>query len=167
MMTTIDNTTITITLIVLATAFNGILAGASLDQSIKQLPTRHKIGLKVFSAYSKESDLSRRGIIWYATIGIGGALLTIVAAVNISFNYNESSIISIIPIYFAAVFATLHSFVTTQAAPVNFKQRKIVNDNEHQLINIFNNFERLSRIRTVFQVLSFAGTLLSLLLLAL
>jgi hypothetical protein len=72
-------TTLLIALLILATAFNGILAGASLDQSIKQLPARHKIGTAVYSVYSQASDLGN-GIAWYAIIGVGAALLTIIAA---------------------------------------------------------------------------------------
>jgi hypothetical protein len=34
----------------LATAVDGLLAGASLDQSIKQLPARHWIGMRPFCA---------------------------------------------------------------------------------------------------------------------
>jgi len=43
-------------LVALATAVDGVLAGASLDQSIKQLPARHRIGVLAFSAYSRASD---------------------------------------------------------------------------------------------------------------
>lgn len=45
----------TFVLIVSATATIGLLAGASLDQSIKHLPTRHKIGLVAYSQYSRAS----------------------------------------------------------------------------------------------------------------
>ena len=58
--------TLTIALLVAATAADGLLAGASLDQSIKQLPARHRMGVIAFSAYSRASDLGP-GIIWYAT----------------------------------------------------------------------------------------------------
>lgn len=37
-------------LVALATAVDGLLAGASLDQSIKQLPARQRIGVLAFSA---------------------------------------------------------------------------------------------------------------------
>ena len=37
---------------------NGILAGASLDQSIKQLPSREKIGAVRYSEYSRAADLA-------------------------------------------------------------------------------------------------------------
>ncbi len=71
---------LTFILIVAATAADGILAGASLDQSIKQLPTRHKIGLVAYSEYSRASDLGS-GILWCGILGVGAALLTIAAAV--------------------------------------------------------------------------------------
>ncbi len=70
---------ITFILILAATAADGLLAGASLDQSIKQLPARHKIGLVAYSEYSRASDLGP-GILWYAILGVGAALLTIAAA---------------------------------------------------------------------------------------
>jgi hypothetical protein len=38
-----------LTLLIAATALNGLLAGASLDQSIKQLPARRRIGVLSYS----------------------------------------------------------------------------------------------------------------------
>ena len=63
-----------------ATAAGGLLAGASLDQSIRQLPTWHRIGLVAYSEYSRASDLGP-GVLWYAILGVGAAVLTIAAAV--------------------------------------------------------------------------------------
>ena len=68
-------------LIIAAVAFNGVLSGASLDQSIKQLPARRRMGVIAFSAYSRAADLGN-GIVWYAILGVGAALLTIAAAVD-------------------------------------------------------------------------------------
>lgn len=62
------------------------------------------------------------------------------------------------PIYIAAGLAALHSLVTTQAAPTNFKQRKAAND-EAALTAIFNRFERWQTLRVVLQVLTFAAAL--------
>src|SRR3712207_3425952 len=72
---------LTLVLVVAATAADGLLAGASLDQSIKQLPTRHKIGPVAYSEYSRASDLGP-GILWYGILGVGAAVLTIAAAVS-------------------------------------------------------------------------------------
>ena len=66
-------------LLALATSVDGLLAGASLDQSIKQLPARHRIGMRAFSAYSRASDQGN-GFFWYVPLGVGGALLTIAVA---------------------------------------------------------------------------------------
>ncbi|HZY57293.1 MAG TPA: hypothetical protein VFE09_05780 [Rubrobacteraceae bacterium] len=70
---------ITFVLILAATAADGLLAGASLDQSIKQLPARHRIGV-ASSEYSRASDLGP-GVLWYGILGVGAAVLTIAAAI--------------------------------------------------------------------------------------
>jgi hypothetical protein len=147
------------TLIILATAFNGIVAGASLDQSIKQLPSRHKIGPKAFSTYSRAADLGN-GIIWYVTIGIGSASLTIAAAISILFQEVGYSYYAN-AIYVAAILSVAHSAVTAKAAPTNFSQRKVSND-EQALIGVLNHFERLQLVRAVLQVATFGAMLFGL-----
>ena len=58
----------TLWLLVAAVIGNGLLVGASLDQVIKQLPARHRIGVVAFSDYSRAGDLGH-GIAWYAASG--------------------------------------------------------------------------------------------------
>ncbi len=58
----------------------------------------------------------------------------------------------------AAVLAVLHSLVTTQAAPTNFRQRNAVGD-EAALARIFNRFERWQALRAALQVLNFGALL--------
>lgn len=147
--------TLTIGLLVAATAADGILAGASLDQSIKQLPARHRMGVSAFSVYSQASDLGP-GIVWYAVLGIGAALLTLATA--LAALAQGAAAPHAAPIYVAAGLAALHSLVTTQAAPTNFQQRKAAND-EAALTAIFNRFERWQTLRVVLQVLTFAAAL--------
>lgn len=146
---------ITFVLVVAATAADGLLAGASLDQSIKQLPARHKIGLVAYSAYSRASDLGP-GILWYGILGVGAAVLTIAAAVAAFFQEVPSA--SSTPLYVAAALAVLHSLVTTQAAPTNFSQRRVAND-EATLARVFDRFERWQTLRVVLQVLNFGAML--------
>jgi hypothetical protein len=43
--------------LIAATAVCGIGAGASLDQSIKQLPTRRRIGVLAYSDFSRVADV--------------------------------------------------------------------------------------------------------------
>ena len=142
---------LTFVLIVAATAVDGLLAGASLDQSIKQLPARHKIGLVAYSAYSRASDLGP-GILWYAILGVGATVLTIAAAAAAYLEGVPSA--SATPLYVAAGLAVLHSLVTTQAAPTNFSQRRVAKD-EAALARVFDRFERWQTLRAVLQVLNF------------
>jgi hypothetical protein len=142
-------------LVIAAAAFNGILAGASLDQSIKQLPARRRIGVVAYSVYSRAADLGS-GIVWYAIIGIGAALLTIVAAVAAYLLMAPATVA--LPLSLAAVASLLHSVATTQAAPTNFRQRKATDDTA-QLAMIFDRFERWQTVRVVLQVAAFGLTL--------
>lgn len=146
---------ITLILIILATALNGIVAGASLDQAIKQLPTRHRIGVIPYSTYSQNADLGN-GIPWYVGLGISTVLTTIGAALAALSHQLPSE--KVFPLYLAAIFSVLHSLVTSQAAPLMFKQRQQQND-EAALTMLFNRFARLHLFRTLFQVVTFAALL--------
>jgi hypothetical protein len=138
-------------LLIAAVAFNGVLTGASMDQSIKQLPARRRIGVIAFSAYSRAADL-RNGIVWYAIIGVGAALLTIAAAIGAYLQTAPESLA--IPLYLAALTSLLHSFTTTQAAPTLFRVRQ-VKDDAAQLTVIFDRFERWQTLRAALQLATF------------
>jgi len=143
-------------LVLSATAANGLLAGASLDQSIKQLPARHRIGVVAYSAYSRASDLGN-GVAFYAILSIGAAALTIAAAVSAQRHEPHSRRTP--PLYAAAGLAVLHSMATMGAAPTNFGQRKVAQDDETALAKIFDQFERWQTVRAVLQVLNLAAML--------
>jgi hypothetical protein len=70
---------VTTTPLLAAAGANGLLTRASLDQSIKQLPARHRIGVLAFARYSQAADLAN-GVAWYTVLGVGTALLTLIAA---------------------------------------------------------------------------------------
>src|SRR5918999_640080 len=118
-----------------------------MDQSKKQSPPRHKIGLIAYSEYSRASDLGP-GILWYAILGVGAAVLTIAAAVAAFIEGVPSA--SATPLYVAALMAVLHSLVTTQAAPTNFSQRRVAKD-EVALARVFDRFERWQTLRATLQ----------------
>ena len=139
-----------------ATALNGVLVGASLDQSIKQLPARHRMGTIAFSVYSRAADLSSNGIAWYAFIGVSSALVTIAAAVATF--VTGSTFTQALPILIAAILSVLHSIATSQAAPTNFSQRKVAND-EAALTAVFNKFEWWQTVRVILQVFTFVALL--------
>jgi hypothetical protein len=153
----------TLILVVAATASVGLLAGASLDQSSKQLPTRHRIGVVAYSQYSRAADLGN-GILFYGILGVVAALLNIAAAIVAYWQGVSSHLAN--PIYVGALFAVLHSLVTTQAAPSNFSQRKVPADNEGALARVFDRFTRWQNIRCVLQVLNFGVNLWALIVYA-
>lgn len=138
------------TCFVLATTLTGMLCGASLDQSIKQLPARHIIGMKAYSAYAKAADL-KNGVPWYAVLGISAALASIITAIFACIHHSPTPIA--IPLYLAGVFAICHSICTSQAAPTYHAQKKISDDNA--LVKIFDKFERIQTLRSVFISLNF------------
>lgn len=69
-------TNLILIIIIASTAMIGILAGASLDQSFKQLPARHRLGSVAFSRYSKAADLVN-GIPFYTVLGVSALLLRV------------------------------------------------------------------------------------------
>ena len=151
---------LTLILILAATALNGIAVGASLDQAIKQLPARHRIGVAAYSTYSKAADLGN-GIPWYVSVGIGAVVLTVGAA--IAAGSQQLILERAAPNYVAVVLSILHSLVTSQAAPTMFSQRRYEND-EAALTKVFNRFARLHALRALLQVLTFATLLRALIL---
>lgn len=148
------------TLILAASALNGIAVGASLDQAIKQLLARHRSGVVAYSRYSQAADLGN-GIPWYVSVGIGAVVLTLGAA--LAAFVQASSLERMWPLYLAALLSLLHSLVTTQAAPTLFRQRHHPQD-VAALTILFNRFARLHTLRALLQVLTLAALLGALLL---
>ena len=144
---------LTLAVTILAIVLNGVLAGASLDQSIKQLPARRKIGAVAYSAYSRAADLGN-GIVWYAALGIGAAVVTVGVAILVA--VAPSAAVRSTPVYCAAVLSVLHTAVTTQAARANFSQRRL--NQEGDLARVFDTFAQWQNVRATLQLL----TLLSL-----
>jgi hypothetical protein len=148
-------------LIVAATIVIGLLAGASLVQSIVLLPARHRIGIIAYSKYSGASDLGN-GILYYGALGVGAALLNIAAAMAASWQSLPSSRAG--PVYIGALFAVLHSLATTQAAPTIFRQRHVSPDDEVLLERVFDKFEQWQSVRCVLQVINFGVNLWALII---
>jgi hypothetical protein len=144
-------------LVALATAVDGLLAGASLDQSIKQLPARHRIGVIAFSAYSRASD-QPNGIAWYATLGVGGAVLTLAAAVSAAIVLVDAPEPQRQPLLLAGVLSIAHTLATARAAPINFSQRA-AGDDLGELRRIFDRFERWQTVRATVQLATFLAML--------
>lgn len=68
-------------LLLAATVSVSIAAGATLDQTFKQLPARHRIGAGAYAEYARAADLSN-GLVWYPIMGISTTLLSATAIVT-------------------------------------------------------------------------------------
>jgi hypothetical protein len=134
-------------LLIGAVVANGLLAGASLDQSIKQLPARRRIGVAAFAAYSQAADL---------TTGSPGTP-----------PWASARPCSASPPHHRAWRRPEHpadggadaggrvdpcpSLVTARAAPANLAQQRLGAD-ERALAQLFDRFERLQTLRAILQV---------------
>ncbi len=145
-----------IPLVVAITALSGIAAGASLDVSIRQLPARHRIGVRAYSAYSLATDFGTARI-WYPPLGIGALLLALATAGTAFFQ--QTALLHALPMYLVAGLWIVHLLITLLwALPTLPRQRQVAND-EQQLATIFNQFEHLQTVRAALDVLIFASTL--------
>jgi hypothetical protein len=134
-----------------AVVVNGLLAGASLDQSIEQLPARHRIGPRAYSAYSRASHRAN-GRFWLVPLGLGGPLLTVGAAAMAGR--------SRLPLL-AAGLALAHVLSTAKAASVNLTQwRPGVDD--AMLADILQRFARWQALRAGLQFLTFVVSAMAL-----
>jgi hypothetical protein len=146
-------------LLIAAAAANGLLSGASGDQSVKQLPARRRIGVSAYSDYSRAADLGN-GIAWYAVLGIGTALLSVVTAVIVLVGDPTGQQVAAAVTLIVATVA--HMGLTAVAAPTNMSQRRYIGD-EAALTRLFDRFERLQTARWAFNLaaLGAAGWLLA------
>ncbi len=144
---------ILVILIVATTVLCGIAAGTGLDVSIRQLPARHRIGVIAYSAYSRATDLGT-ALLWYPILGVSIPLLTLAAAAVAFIGHVAPA--HAIPIYVAAALWVVHLLLTLiWAVPTLSRQRQVAADDEKQLVDIFNRFERVQTVRAINGVLIF------------
>jgi hypothetical protein len=147
----------TFILILAATVVTGLLAGASLDKALVQLPARHRMGIVAFAAFSRANDLGN-GLIVYPVFGISAALLTIIAAIA-AFLQGTPLAHSYL-LYLSALLALLHSFTTARAAPNMISLRRSAID-EATLAETLNRFAKWHNVRTALQLLNFIALVLA------
>lgn len=145
------------------TALIGPGAGMSLDQAIKQLPARRKIGSVAYSAYSRAGDQGN-GLFLYPPIGIGCLVLAVAAAVSGHLNHLVGAVE--MPLELSALLAIMHSLVTARAAPINLSQRKYAPTDEVNLGRVLDSFARWNGLRALLQVANFGISLWATIMLA-
>lgn len=144
-------------LLILSILTNGILAGASLDISFKQLPSRHRLGVISYTKFVRTADLGN-GKILYPILGIGSALLTLITFVSFFIKYSHLYI-DTIPLIGATVLTILHLLCTTKAAPILLSVKKIPNE-KRLLERAILRYEKWQLCKSIIQVLIFISLLI-------
>jgi hypothetical protein len=137
--------------VAIATAINGLLAGLNLDTALVKLPARQRIGAAAYATFARGNDLGN-GLLVYPLLGVGAALLTVLATVLAY--VGRSPIEILLPLSLASVLSVLHSFATTRAAPVMLSLKDASND-EAVLIAKLYRFARWHAVRAIFQGAAF------------
>ena len=130
-----------------ATAFGGILAGATFDRGVVGLPALYQLGPKVWADYSRHADLSIRGAAFYPTLAIGNTVLSIATAAAAPKNRAAKV---------AAALAIGGLIMTVKAAP-NMLRVRHLGDDESSIREAMRGFTFWSAIRGACQVAAFGA----------
>lgn len=145
---------ITLGLLLAATVVNAVMVGATLDQSIKQLPARHRIGPLAYAGYAKAADFAG-GLRWYPPLGVATLLVTPGAAIAGLLDHPTGQ--QTTALVLAAAGTIAHTLVTARAAPAFLSLREV--DDEETATAILDRFAHLQTVRATFQVLTAAATI--------
>lgn len=151
--------TILVAVMVLATAFSGILAGISAEVALVKLPTRRRLGAVAYASFARGSDLGN-GVWVYPTWAIGATLLTFGATVLAL--VDQQPVACLIPLVLASLMCVAHFIATAQAAPTMLRVGKTADD-ATLLAPLLDRFARWHAVRATLHALTFFLLLLSLL----
>ena len=140
-----------LSLMILATAMNGLLSGLNVDTALVKLPARRRIGAVAYATFARGNDLGN-GLVVYPLLGVGAALLTVLATALAYIVHSPIEVL--LPLSIALLLSLLHSFATTRAAPVMLSIKDAPND-EALLASKLDRFARWHTVRATFQVLTF------------
>ena len=140
-----------LSLLTLATAANGLLAGLNTDTALVKLPARRSIGAVAYATFARANDLGN-GLVVYPLLGIGAALLTVLATALAYVERSQLEVLLLLSL--ASLLSLLHTFATTRAAPVMLSIKNTPDD-EAILTAKLDRFARWHAFRATFQVLAF------------
>jgi hypothetical protein len=150
-------TSVTRGLLVAATLLGSVLAGAGLDRALVQTPAWREVGAQAWAAYSRHADLSIRGLVLYPVLGIGGAVLSVGAAVSFQ-RHRSRPHFAAVAIYAGALLTIGGLLLTTQAAPIMLSVAHL-GDETTVLRRAMDGFAFWSGLRVVLQCLAFIANL--------
>lgn len=136
-------------------------AAASLDQLIKQLRARHRIGVVAYSVYSRAADF-HTAVLYYVPIIVGWVVVIPWAA--IAGWRDGASGQRAIGLAVMVLGLVAHMLVTGLfAAPALLSQRKVPPDDAVALAAVFDRFELWHGVRTVVDLVTLGGSVWALL----
>jgi len=142
-----------------AAVFNGMLA-SGINRTLVDMPAWRRVGAPAWAQFSRWADLGPYGLVMYPLEGIGGAVLSVVAAILFARSRRSRTRSGALPIYAAALLALFGMLATTQAAPTLLKTRHT--SDPVALQHALNRFTLWGGVRAVFQSLAFGANLWSL-----
>jgi hypothetical protein len=142
-------------LIVGATGLSGLLAGASADRYLVQVPAWRRLDLMTWAEHSRHADLGN-GRFWYPLLAFGASGLSVAAGVGV---YRRVVVIQGLaePVYLAAVASVLGLAMTALAAPQLLRLRKPRDRATTEAS--FRTFHAWGLVRAGFQILAFPANL--------
>jgi hypothetical protein len=138
-------------LMILATATNGLLSGLNVDTALVKLPARRRIGAVAYATFARDNDLGN-GLFVYPLLGVGAALLTMLVTALAYMQGSRAEVLVLLSL--ASVLSLLYTFATTRAAPVMLGL-KDAPDDEIILAAKLDRFAHWHAVRATFQVLAF------------
>jgi hypothetical protein len=143
----------------IAAVFNGMLA-SGINRTLVDMPAWRRVGAPAWAEFSRWADIGPYGLVMYPLEGIGGAVLSVVAAILFARSRRSRTRSGALPIYAAALLALLGMLATTQAAPTLLRTRHM--NDPVALQQALNRFAFWGGVRAVFQSLAFGANLWSL-----
>jgi len=149
---------LTRSLLIAATLVSGWLAGGNVDRALVAMPAWQDVGAVAWAEFSRRADLGN-GRFLYPLEALGGALLTLAAAISIHFERSARRAVAL-ALYAAVLFAAAGLALTIKAAPIMLSIRDVTDSATLQ--RAFEGFWYWGNIRGACQVLAFAAQLLAL-----
>lgn len=145
-------------IVLLAAVFNAMLT-AGINRTLVENPAWQQVGAPAWAMFSRWADMGTNGFLVYPLEGIGGAALSVIAAVLFIYARRDMTRSEAIPIYAAAFLALGGMLATTQAAPIMLSTAHL--SDAASLQQALNGFQLWGGIRAGFQFLAYCANLWS------
>jgi len=141
--------------LILATGFAGLLAGASADRYLVQVPAWRHLDVMTWAEHSRHADLGN-GRFWYPLLAFAATGLSIAAALAVRQHVLVAGGLQF-PAYLTAIFEFLGLSITVLAAPNLIRLRRP--QNLTTTARSFRLFHGWGLLRAAFQISAFPVSL--------